>query len=556
MSLGLPGVFSGMDTTALIEATLAVEAQPLNVLTERKTEYKKKTEAINDLEQRFAQLQGAIGGLDSVDELKQVSASSSDRDVATVTSGDGAAMGSHTLEVNKLATTERRVHAGLASAETLVGAGTFTYRYNGVERTIVTSAETTLEDLKNLINNDADNPGMTASLLEFDDGSGLASHLVLQGEDSGADYGIEVVTTDPNALAQFTNDQASFTTTQAASNSQVRIDGYPSADWIERSSNTLTDLVPGLTINLQDVGTTNLSLTRRTTNITQGLQNVVDVYNGLKHAIENYTGYDEETGKSGILQGDTTLNSLLNQVRQQLVGSVDGFVDGQDSFTLMSQLGLSVDRYGEMSLDTGTLNDALSEDYQGVLNLIGAANSGAAWNTNGIQFTSAREDTQAGEYDVKVNFDGAGNITDAWIKLQSEDDTAWRAATVDGLVVTGKVGNPEEDMKLNVAWDGVSAQQTADIRVQRGFGSNLGVKLDEILDSTSGALFLKRNQYSDAIDTIDRDIESKTERLKKKEEMLREKYARLEASLAELDSLRAEYTSMFQSLKTGGATQS
>jgi flagellar hook-associated protein 2 len=545
-----------MDTTALIEATLAVEAQPLNVLTDRKTEYKQKTEAINDLEQRFAQLQGAIGGLDSIDELKQVSASSSNRDVATVTSGDGAAMGSHSLEVNKLATTERRVHAGLASAETLVGAGTFTYRYNGVERTIVTSAETTLEDLKNLINNDADNPGMTASLLEFDDGSGLASHLVLQGEDSGADFGIEILTTDPNALAQFTNDEASFTTTQAASNSQVRIDGYPAGDWIERSSNTLTDLVPGLTINLQDVGTTNLSLTRRTTNITQGLQNVVDVYNGLKHAVDNYTGYDEETGKSGILQGDTTLNSLLNQVRQQLVGSVDGFVDGQDSFTLMSQLGLSVDRYGEMSLDTGTLNDALSEDYQGVLNLIGAVNSGAAWNTNGIQFTSARDDTQAGEYDVKVNFDGAGNITEAWIKLQSEDDTAWRAATVDGTVVTGTVGNPEEDMKLNVAWDGVSAQQTAEIRVQQGFGSNLGAKLDEILDSTNGALFLKRNQYSDAIETIDRDIERKTERLKKKEEMLREKYARLEASLAELDSLRAEYTSMFQSLKTGGATQS
>ncbi|MFP4355091.1 MAG: flagellar filament capping protein FliD [Phycisphaerae bacterium] len=544
-----------MDTTALIESTLAAEAQPLNILASRKTDYQNKTKAIEDLEQRFAQLQSAIGKLDTVDELKQVAATSSNKDVATVSAGDGAAMGSHTVEINKLATSERRVHAGLASAETLVGAGTFTYSYNGVERTVVTSAETTLEELKNLINNDADNPGVTASLLEYTAGVDQNVHLVLQGQDSGADYGISMVNTDPNALAAFTDDEASFLTTQTASNSQVRIDGYPTADWIERSSNSLSDLIPGVTVTLQNVGTTNLNLARKTGNIEGGLQNVVDVYNGLKSAIDAYTGYDEETGKSGVLQGDTTLNSLLARIRQQLVGSVDGFVDGQDGYTLVSQLGLSVDRYGEMSLDKGELNEALNADYSGVLNLIGAVNSGATWNSTGIQFTSATDDTQAGKYDVKVNFDGAGNITDAWIKLQSEADTEWRAARVNGTVVTGANGNPEEDMKLNIAWDGASAQQTAEVRVQGGFAGNLEKLLDQMLDAESGALGLKRTQFSDAIDAIEGDIENKTERLKKKEEMLREKYARLEATLAEMDAQRAQYTSMFSSLSknSGGS---
>ena len=91
--------------------------------------------------------------------------------------------------VNQLATADRWVHTtGFDYAEDYVGAGNFIYSYNGEEAVVTTTATTTLEELVGLINNDADNPGVSASLLFY----GNAYHMVLSGKDAGSDYAISV----------------------------------------------------------------------------------------------------------------------------------------------------------------------------------------------------------------------------------------------------------------------------------------------------------------------------------------------------------------------------
>jgi flagellar hook-associated protein 2 len=547
MSLALPGVFSQIDTTSLIQATLQAEAVPLNGLTDRQAVYEKKKQAVTDLQTRFGQLFSALGSLDDAAALRTVRGSTGDSGVVTVSTGAGATEGMHNVEVNRLAAAERRVHDGMAAKDSLVGEGTFTYEYDGVQRTILTSADTTLEQLVTMINSDADNPGVNASLLEYADGSGNDWHLVLAGADSGGNYGINIINTDPNHLAAF--DDTTFTTTQTAIDAQIRVDGYPAGAWIERSTNSISDVIPGVTLNLQSAGTTSVSLSRSTSNIKQSLQNVVDVYNGIVTAMDKFTGYDEETGKGGILQGDAGVTGLLAQVRSLFVGSVDGFVDGQDTFSLPAQLGMEIDRYGKLSLDTATLDDALTQDYEGVLQLLGAVNSGAAWDANGIQFTSATDDTVAGQYDVKAQFDAGGTLTAAWIK--GVGDTDWREATVSGNQIVGASGQAEEDLKLTVQWDGASAEQTGKVRVQTGFAGVAYNKLDELLDEVTGPLSTKQNQYDDAMERIEKNIETQKDRLERKEKQLREKYARLEASLAELDGMRANYQAMFSSLGSG-----
>jgi hypothetical protein len=43
--------------------------------------------------------------------------------------------------------------------------------------------------------------------------------------------------------------EADFTETQSAQDSQIRVDGYPSGEWISRSSNTIDDVISGFTIS-------------------------------------------------------------------------------------------------------------------------------------------------------------------------------------------------------------------------------------------------------------------------------------------------------------------
>jgi flagellar hook-associated protein 2 len=541
MSLALSGVFTGIDSDVLVAAIMAKESGALDNLTARKATYQAKNEAVTEIERRMGQLRDLLADLDNATELRAVKATSGDKAVLTVTATEGATESSHTIVVNRLATAERRVHDGLAEQTSLVGEGTFAYTYNGELRTILTTAETTLEDLMNLINNDADNPGVTASILEYESEPGKVFHLILSGNDSGSDYGITI-----DASTTLTGFQdANFLTTQTAQDSQIRVDGYPPSDWIERSSNTITDVISGVTIDLQGTGTTGITLTRDNTELTTDLKNLVSIYNGLVGVVKEYTGYDEETGQSGILQGDSGITGLVSQVRSILTSSVDGFVDGVDTYTLPMQIGFEIDREGRLELDENALDEALATDYYAALSLIGAANAGGS-SDDYIQFTSATSDTTPGVYEVKVDWDAGGAITGAW--MRAEGETEWREAAVDGNKVTGQSGQAEEDLVVTAFREGSETTRTAEVRVVKGFAGALYDRLEDILDVTDGALKIKKDEYDSAIDRIERSIEQQEDRLERKEEALREKFARMEATLARLDSFRAAFDALIQTV--------
>jgi flagellar hook-associated protein 2 len=190
-TLRLPGLLTGIDTSKLIAQLMAVERRTLNVYTERKTTWDDRKDALSTLETKLSNFRSSVRALSDADELRAFKTASSDTDKLTAEASYNAYEGNHTVVINQLATAERWVHTtGLEYAEDYVGAGTFIYSYNHKETTITTTATTTLEDLVGLINNDADNPGVTASLLYYNG----AYHLVLNGNDAGTDYAVRINT--------------------------------------------------------------------------------------------------------------------------------------------------------------------------------------------------------------------------------------------------------------------------------------------------------------------------------------------------------------------------
>ncbi len=188
-TLRLPGLLTGIDTSKLITQLMAVERRTLNLYTERKSTWDERKTALSELETKLSNLRSSVRGLSDADELRAFKTASSDTDKLTAEASYNAYEGNHTVVINQLATAERWVHtAGLEYAEDYVGAGTFIFSYNSKEATITTTATTTLEDMVGLINNDPDNPGVTASLLYYND----AYHLVLNGNDAGTDYAVRV----------------------------------------------------------------------------------------------------------------------------------------------------------------------------------------------------------------------------------------------------------------------------------------------------------------------------------------------------------------------------
>jgi flagellar capping protein FliD len=654
------GLGTGIDTSAIVQQLMAIESKQLYKYQEDLAEEQQVRSALNTLETDLQTLRDAVEDLSDASALRAFLTTSSDADVLTAEASDKAFESSHTVVIDQLANAERWVHtSGLEYAEDLVGAGTFIYSYNGQESIITTTADTTLEELMGLINNDADNPGVTASLLNYND----AYHLVLNGNDAGSDYEIsinssntevwqsdtaftaagdeagvntlltnldqfsgtlvgdesititgtqhdgtavnasfsisphirlshllseiedafgdtaiatldngKVVLTDRTSgtsqmtlslsynpgtgsttltmptvsqqtaggsvsasLAGFA--EADFLETQSAQDSRIKVDGFPTGadEWITRSSNTIDDVISGVTLHLHDTGTVQVGLTRDVMSVKEKLQAMMDAYNSVMTFIDVNTNYNEETGEAGLLIGDMTIRSLRSVLRLPLIERTNGFLADSDSFLMPGQIGIELDQDGMLSLDSTVFDEALAEDYTGLLELIGADKSGSSTN-NTIQFYNASSSyTAGGTYDVEVTVSG-GVITSARIK--ADDESTYRNAIIEGNIITGdntfsQSGEPlypENGLQLSVdlSQDGVF---TATVHVKQGFAGALDDALNRILKSSTGLLTLDQESVDTRIENLEDDIENEETRLSRREERLMLKYARLEKML-------------------------
>ena len=670
-TIQLPGLLTGIDTSELIARLMAIEKRNLNMYEQRKDIWEERKDDLGTLETKLSNLRSSIRALSDADELRAFSTASSDSDILTAEASYNAFEGNHTVIINQLATAERWVHTdGLEYAEDTVGEGTFIYSYNNQETTINTTADTTLEELVGLINNDANNPGVTAGLLYYND----AYHLVLNGNDAGTDYEIlinasnterwqadselttsgydatlstkvvnldefdynggslagdeririqghqndgtavdvymdvdsntklfhiieeindafggtatatlengKIVLTDHTcgasqmditltydagtgpttfdipAISQLTEGgsvtadladfaEADFTETQSAQDSQIKVDGYPTGaeDWIERSSNTIDDVIHGVTLHLHDTTDASgeqITLTRDIQAVKDKLSAMVDAYNLVVVFIQEKTGYNEELEDAGSLMGDYTVSTIRSQLRTPLISQTSGFIEDIDSFLMPGQIGLELDREGVLSLNSNVFDEAIAEDYIGVLAIIGANKTGTS-SSNTIGFYGASSNyTTAGTYDVQVEIT-SGAISSAKIKLSSE--STYRDATYDGNIVTGESSfddngdpvNPENGLQLSVdlSQDGTF---TATVRVKQGFAGAVEDALDRMLKTTSGSINIDQEYVDDQIEYIQDKIELEEYRLDKREERLIARYARLEKTLALLQS--------------------
>jgi len=661
----LPGLATGIDTAALIKQLMVIERQSLNRYENRQKIWTQRKEALSSLQSKLDALRSTTRDLAAAGELRAFATASSDTDIVTAEASHSAFEGNHTVVVNQLANAERWVHtAGKEYAEDYVGAGTFLYSYNHQETAITTTDDTTLEDLAGLINNDANNPGVTANLLFYNG----AYHLVLNGNEAGSDYEISVNSSNTQVvqadasftvdgenaalvdkmidLGQFTgtlagdefitisgkrhdgtavsqdfainantklghligeiNDAfgdtatatlvngqirltdhtsgasqmelsltynvgsgtttldvpaislstqggsvaanlagfaaADFTETQSAQDSQIKVDGYPTGaeEWIARSSNTIDDVMQGVTLHLHDTGTVQVNLTRDIESVKEKLNSMVTAYNAAVAFLEEKTGYDETLKKAGVLMGDSIISHISNDLRLPLVRQTSGFMVDVDSFLMPGQIGLDLDRDGMLSLSASTFDEAIAEDYLGVLNVIGADKTGSS-NSNTIEFYSASSNfTTAGTYDVEVTIVG-GTIASARIK--SEAEATWRNATFDGNIVTGdstfdedgEPVNPENGLQLSVDL-GLDGTFTAKVRIREGFAGALTDALDRILKATTGTLPLDQEQADDQLEHLQDRIAVEEDRLKQREARLVARFARLEKTLALLQS--------------------
>jgi len=215
------------------------------------------------------------------------------------------------------------------------------------------------------INQQTSTTGISAELINTGIGSN-PHRIVLTGE-TGADNSFSVTVT--NVSDNSTVSDLGFSTTlQAAQDSKFTVNGLE----IERDSNSVDDVVTGLTFSFTEVTSSpvTLDLTRDTTTIKDNITGLVNAYNefvDVINLVQDSDSDDEEFG--GTLINEQMVRQIKDKVYRTLV---DTSSTPGDDITALRDLGIEVDRYGKLQLDESDLNDALLNKFDQVVTMFSA----------------------------------------------------------------------------------------------------------------------------------------------------------------------------------------
>jgi flagellar hook-associated protein 2 len=283
---------------------------------------------------------------------------SSNTNVLDLTSASATAVaGSHTIEITQLAQTSSNASTAVSAANnTLSGTLTIqgqTFNVNS------TNNNDTLSSLSAAINS-AD-IGVTASVITDSSGSRLS---IVSGTSGAAGQ-----LTISASLTDASSNPVTFPSTsgQAGQDANLKVDGVS----VTSPSNTVTTVIPGITFQLLALSTTpvQVQITDDTTSIGTAISSFLSAYNKVIGDINTQEGKDS-SGNPEPLMG----SPVLAQLQGALTGSLfTGAASG--SIKNITQLGISMNNDGTLTLNGDTLNTALNSHLADVTGFL--QNSGS-----------------------------------------------------------------------------------------------------------------------------------------------------------------------------------
>ncbi|GKT07330.1 flagellar filament capping protein FliD [Desulforhabdus sp. TSK] len=380
MAFSVGGLVSGMDTESIISQLTDVERQPIVKLQQKEAAYQVKLTAYGSLRSVLSGLKTASSALDNRTDLNQFTGVSSNSGTFTASVFSTAKSGTYSIEVESLAQVQKLKSAAFNMDEA-IGAGKFTLQLGtGTAVEITTDGTEKLSTIADRINESQKD--IQASVIT----NGDQSYLLLTGQRTGEANTIRLEVTeetpptppaDPPDPGDVTDNMGlsrlryiqggennRLTQTQGASDAVLTVDGVAG---IHRSTNMVADVIKGVTLTLKGTTALNkpetLTVSRDTTALASKVNAFVEAYNSVSDFFIDAQSYDPKTQEAGELLGDST----ARQIRKRLDSLIGGAVAGASSgLSRLSDLGVAMDKEGKLTVDSNTLNDALTNRFDDV----------------------------------------------------------------------------------------------------------------------------------------------------------------------------------------------
>jgi flagellar hook-associated protein 2 len=379
--------------------------KPINALQDQRDLLSSKSTAFNAIRAKMSAMNLSAGVLSNASSSLKFSVyavASTSTDVATATASTGESIGTHSLLVTQLAKNDMVMSSRVTNKDTTIAAAigttmkSFQISVNGVNTQIdltLDGSETNqgvLTKIASAVNAKLTTAGVSASVVTD---TTSTSKLVFASRTTGAANAI--VLSDLNGgnvldsigltSAVLTGRTGSTSTTAGYSYADSgKLDAMFNLDGIDmtRSSNTVTDALPGMSISLKATQLSSavpvsLTVSLDSDTIKKNVNDFLVKYNDLITVIRAQTAVDTVAKTRQVLSEDTTYVQMRTSLRLMVMGTVSSTATGNPSS--LSAIGITADANGQLSItDTTKFTDTLKNGSSAAISDLFNSSNGVA----------------------------------------------------------------------------------------------------------------------------------------------------------------------------------
>jgi len=420
-----PGIGSNLDINSIVTQLIEAEKAPTEKrLANEEALVQARLSTFGIVKSAVSDFQTAIRSLATVSAFQSKTTAVANESLFSASVSNAAKAGQYSIEVEQLAQAQKLASKTFSNATDAVGTGTLHIAYGSYDSgsnqftenadkqavdIVIGPENNSLQGIRDAINNADAN--ISASILN--DGTG--ERLVISSP-SGEKNGLKITVSDDDYDAS-TNpsgnvddaglSQLAFDPTAvvgSGKNLEQTLEATDASIWVDgihvtRETNQVTGVLAGVTLDLKEIAPdspTTLTISENKTSIKESVQTFVDNFNALKGVLNKATKYDAEQQKASLLTGDSAIRSMNTQM-QRIMGDVVQGLNG--NVRSLADIGITVARDGTLLLDSGQLDEALTNNIDDFAALF--ATTGRASDSL-VSYVRAGNDTKVGEYAVNV----------------------------------------------------------------------------------------------------------------------------------------------------------
>jgi flagellar hook-associated protein 2 len=369
------GLITGLDTTALVAGLVQAERRSITVLQSQKVRFQAQDAVFTSVISALGSLKSSAQNLSVSTDFIKRSAASSDQAVLTVAASSAADIGASEIAVDSLAKSHSLQSTSFTATTAAIGTGTLTISVGGTNTNVlIDGTNNTLAGLRDAINDSG--AAVRASIINVSGGATADYRLVVQSEDTGIANGVTISGTLTGGVDPFSGGGEIV---QAAADAVFSVNGLK----VSRSTNTISDVISGVTFTLLDEGDRNgaldatdpsakITVTANNAAITSTVKELMERFNAVNKIVNDQFKFDPNTERQGITAGDASLRSMLSRLRNEL--SKSGGTSA--TYKYLSDIGIKFAKDGSLTFDEAKLAEALEDDATAVANLFLAIQDG------------------------------------------------------------------------------------------------------------------------------------------------------------------------------------